>query len=120
MTEVWWPSGTCRMTSPGLFNPPVSSLSSSQAAQPSSVQASQTTGGCRGSMPRPETVQSSRTSTAHDGTASVSPISRASPTTGVALNARNPPRPRVIVVSIGADWNGWVAALAKAHGMIAS
>ncbi len=98
----------------------MSSEPRSQAAQPSSVQASQITGGRRGSTPWPATGQSSRSSTAQDGTASDNPISRASPTTGEALNARNPPRPSVIVVSIAVEWFGWDAAWANSHGMIDS
>lgn len=98
----------------------MSSEPRSQATQPSSVQASQISGGFRGSTPRPETVQSNRSSTAHDGTASESPISSASPTVGAALNAGNPPRPTVLVVSVGVPRTGWVAARLNEQGTMAS
>ena len=76
--DAAWVSGTCSTTSPGLLSPPVSSEETSQASQPESVHASQTTGGRRGSMLRPDTGQSIRSSTAQLGTAPDSPISRAS------------------------------------------
>ena len=114
MIEVWWSSGTCSTTSPGLFRPPVSSEPTSQAAQPSSVQASQTTGGRRGSTPRPDTWQSSRSSTAQDGTASDSPISSASPTTGVALKQPGTRRDRAPWWCRSAvAWFGWVAGVGE-------
>ena len=51
--EVSWVSGTCRITSPALFIPPVSSRSTSQAVQPVPVQASQISGGQSGRTPTP-------------------------------------------------------------------
>src|SRR5829696_3842368 len=107
------------MTSPGLLRPPVWSESSSQVVQPAWVQASQTIGGFCGLTPTPDTLQSSLSSTAQDGTAAVRPIRSTSPITGRGLKARNPgggledpSRRRVIVVSTALPWldcSDWVA-----------
>ena len=79
------------MTSPGLFMPPVSSRSRSQAVQPFPVQASQISGGQSGRTPTPDTRQSMRTTTAQDGTAFDRPTSSASPGCGLLVKHSNSP-----------------------------
>lgn len=60
------------------------SRSTSHSVQPSSVHASQTSGGCRGSTPTPSTRLSSSIPTAQCGTAALSPSSMQSPGRGAS------------------------------------
>ncbi len=83
--ESAWPAGTCSTTSPGRLSPPVVSRSTSQAAQPSAVHASQASGGCLGSTPTPSTWLSSSRTTTHSGTAALSPNSMRSPGRGASV-----------------------------------
>lgn len=78
-------AGTCSTTSPGRLSPPVVSRSTSQAAQPSAVHASQASGGCLGSTPTPSTWLSSSRTTTHSGTAALSPNSMRSPGRGASV-----------------------------------
>ena len=103
-----------------MLSPPVSSEPTSQASQPESVQASHTTGGRRGSTPRPDTRQSIRSSTAQLGTALDNPTSNASPGTGGEEKHRKPAAPRAAVLSTGEPPDGWDPARSKAHGTISS
>ena len=99
----------------------MSSESTSQATQPSSVHASHETGGRRGSTPRPDTWQPILKTTAQWGTASDSPISRASPTAGAAEKQRKPDGPdSAAVMSAGASPTGCMPARANEHGTISS
>jgi hypothetical protein len=50
-----------------------------------------------GSTPTPDTRQFTRNSTAHDGTALLSPISSASPGVGISEKHRNPTPPGSLV-----------------------
>jgi hypothetical protein len=97
----------------------VSSWSSSQAVQPAPVHASQTSGGRRGSTPIPAIRQSSRRTTAHDGTAFDRPMSSASPGAGVAPKQPKPSGPSSPpVCSTGSAPPALEQACSKEHGMI--
>ena len=111
-----WVSGTCTTTSPGLLSPPVSSRSTSHADQPVPFQASQASGGLRGSTPTPDTRQSSLITTAPAGTAFDRPIIKASPTTGDGWKQAKPAPPRLSVNSSRTPSAGAAAAWDRLHG----
>ena len=109
-TDVRCPGGTCSTTSPGRLKPPVPSASTSQAAQDVPVHASHCRGGRSGSIPCPATGQSTRTTTAQDGTAFDRPTSRASPGAGTGEKQANPrPKSTVVDWSTGSAPTAWLA-----------
>src|SRR5690349_15254300 len=81
--------GTWKTTSPGLLKALVSSRSGSHGFHVEPTHASHTYGGLVGSTPTPDTRQSTRSSTAHDGTALSSPTNSASPGLGWSEKHRN-------------------------------
>ena len=91
--EAWWVSGTCRITSPGLFIPPVSSESTSQRPNRSRSRPPRSPAASRGIDATPDTRQSIRITTAQDGTGFDNPTSSASPRTGEAEKQRKPSGP---------------------------
>ena len=89
----------------------------------SSVQASQTTGGRRGSTPRPDTVQSSRSSTAQDGTASRQPDQQRVADHRGGAEKPGTRRDRSVIGGVDrrVDWLGLGRRRGRtSHGMIAS
>lgn len=104
--------------SPGLFSPPVESLSTSHAFQPLPSKASHTRGGFSGLTPTPSIRQLKRRLTTLEGTASGSPIKSDSPGTGGSEKAAKAWRESTEVRSVSCPEAETVDAEATVEGII--